>query len=69
MKTKTTLKQYEVRFVHTQHSKGTVLVMAKNINDAEEMAQTAFDNGEVETNPFDGMMEVIDTQEVKKKDA
>lgn len=61
---KTKLKKYEVRIAYTQYSKGTVFVMAKNAEHAEEIAEVEFENGNVETEPFDGHLETISVDKI-----
>lgn len=62
---KTKLKKFEVIVTHTQTSRGSIIIEAKSLEDAEEMAEGLNADEITNLNPIDGELYIEGVKHIK----
>ena len=60
------MKRYEARFFFTQHSVATVIIEAKNLDEAEEKAANTESCDIDNLDPVDGELSVVSVEQIKE---
>jgi hypothetical protein len=60
------MKRYEARFFFTQHSVATVIIEARNLDEAEEKAANTESCDIDNLDPVDGELSVVSVEQIKE---